>query len=166
MGRGSSKAGGGRGLTASQENELEELGEKAIQEQLAKVRSIGGFTGKATAKERESAKIKAEQLFGSGIAFERKQYEAIKDVAKKNGIEKGFDFSDVRASVTRKTDNGYIEIKGDPFAFSTLKGAEKGNRWIVNTVKSAPYVMTSITEQKRFAKVEEALRYAKKRGVK
>lgn len=163
MAKGESKLGGSggalKGISVDMQKELERLGDDSVREMFAQSTAIGGaFGGKTISKkEQAEAQKEANRLYGSGHNFIMTSFHAMQDVAEKNGMQNDFTFNEVTGKVTRKTDNGRIEVKADNYAFSSQPGASADRRWIVDT-----YTGWNISGQKRFSNVEDALAYARK----
>jgi hypothetical protein len=136
-----------KGLSFEQIKELEDLGDMA---------SNG----------RSNAAIDPMNKYHEGLSavgsFETKWKEMVKEVAAKNGIADDFNFDYPNKPYRSLGQYERVQIEADEYAFSSRPGAEKGRRWIVNTIRNAPYEYTTYLDQQRFEHIEDALAYAKK----
>lgn len=157
MGRGSSKAGnrsGGvvsQGMTASESDNLHNM---AMASLVARDDYAG--TNLTTAQERDQYRLQ----FGSGtVEFERLQYDTLKTIAERNGIDNDFVFDEIRAQV--RTSDGRFRVMGDDYAIA--RGLTDRS-WIVNEFDTDSTAFTKpIIEQTRYSTPEAALEHVIRR---
>ena len=113
-------------------------------------------TNVTTEEERQQYRL---QWKNGGSEFEKAQFNTLKTIAERNGIEDNFTFDDIRANV-RTTGRRY-EIKGDDYAIA------RGNddrKWIVNEYDlDSTEFYKPIIQQTRFKTPQEALDFAVKK---